>query len=209
MITVLISPLEFCHMQKFLHLACLWQPNWLQTYGFFRRAPAGTFTTQRENPFRRAARRLTRTGRQPDPIDNRWGQTVQNQRENPFQRADCQNRQTAGTLRQQVRSNSTESAGESLPESGPAAGQDRQTARTHRQQVRSNSTESAWESLPKSGPADSRNSTTTGEVKQYTMYYMYSITVLQWLICLGLAPQVEDLTRPVVQRREAPGMEIR
>ena len=148
MITVLISPLEFCHMQKFLHLACLWQPNWLQTYGFFRRAPAGTFTTQRENPFRRAARRLTRTGRQPDPIDNRWGQTVQNLRENPLQRAE---RQTAGTQRQPVRSNST----------------------------------------------------------QCTTCTLYSITVLQWLICLGLAPQVEDLTRPVVQRREAPGMEIR
>ena len=134
MITVLISPLEFCHMQKFLHLACLWQPNWLQTYGFFRRAPAGTFTTQRENPFRRAARRLTRTGRQPDPIDNRWGQTVQNLRENPFQRAE---RQTAATHRQKLRSNSTESAWESLPKSG----------------------------LPE--PTNSRNPSTTGEVKQY------------------------------------------
>ena len=203
MITVLISPLEFCHMQKFLHLACLWQPNWLQTYGFFRRAPAGTFTTQRENPFRRAARRLTRTGRQPDPIDNRWGQTVQNLRENPFQRAE---RQTAATHRQLVRSNSTESAWESLPKSGlgrqpepidnrwgqtvqnqrenPFQRADRQTAGTQRQPVRSNST-------------------------QCTTCTLYSITVLQWLICLGLAPQVEDLTRPVVQRREAPGMEIR
>lgn len=36
-----------------------------------RRVPAGTFSTQRENPFRRAARRLARTARQPEPIDNR------------------------------------------------------------------------------------------------------------------------------------------